>query len=119
MDKSSAFVWKTARRQVDDLPDCPADLTEPEYANLVFYARCHGCGKYARTILWEMRRRYCPDCRTERLCPLLSVPWAIQKILPQERITIGHNTRIWVDKEQMESLMHEYNHSSMGVRVHF
>ncbi|KAI9462990.1 hypothetical protein HD554DRAFT_2288156 [Boletus coccyginus] len=112
MDKSSTFVWKTARRQVDDLPDCPADLTEPEYANLVFYARCHGCGKYARTILWEMRRRYCPDCRTERLCPLLSVPWAIQKILPQELITIGRDTRIWVDKEQMESLMHEYNHSS-------
>ena len=41
MDKSSAFVWKTARRQAKGLPDCPLDLTEPEYANLVFYARCH------------------------------------------------------------------------------
>lgn len=41
MDKSSAFVWRRARRQVRGLPDCPADLTEPEYANLVFYARCH------------------------------------------------------------------------------
>ena len=41
MDKSSAFVWKTARQQVKGLPACPADLTEPEYANLVFYARCH------------------------------------------------------------------------------
>lgn len=41
MDKSSMFVWKTARRQVIGLPDCPADLTEPEYANLVFCARCH------------------------------------------------------------------------------
>lgn len=41
MDKSSTFVWKTARSQVKSLPDCPADLTEPEYANLVFYARCH------------------------------------------------------------------------------
>ena len=43
MDKSSAFIWKTARRHVEPagLPDCPADLTEPEYANLAFYARCH------------------------------------------------------------------------------
>jgi hypothetical protein len=41
MDKSSAFVWKSARRQVNGLPDCPVDLTEPEYANLLFYARCH------------------------------------------------------------------------------
>ena len=41
MDKSSGFVWKTARRQAKGLPDCPLDLTEPEYANLVFYARCH------------------------------------------------------------------------------
>ena len=41
MDKSSAFVLKAARRKVKDLPACPADLTKPEYANLVFYARCH------------------------------------------------------------------------------
>ena len=41
MDKCSTFVWRAARRQVKGLPDCPADLTEPEYANLLFYARCH------------------------------------------------------------------------------
>lgn len=41
MDKSSTFVWKSAFRQVKGLPACPTDLTEPEYANLVFYARCH------------------------------------------------------------------------------
>jgi len=41
MDKASTFVWRTARRQVEELPDCPADMTEPEYANLLFYARCH------------------------------------------------------------------------------
>ena len=41
MDKYSAFVWKAARQQVAGLPACPADLTEQEYANLVFYARCH------------------------------------------------------------------------------
>lgn len=82
MDKSSAFVWKAARSQVNGLPDCPADLAEPEYANLVYHARCHvcihpvdnsprsdvtqGCGRYTKTILWEVRRRYCTDCKIER-----------------------------------------------------
>jgi hypothetical protein len=66
MDKSSAFVWKTARCQVNGLPDCPVDLTEPEYANLLFYARCHVCGKYTPTVLWRIRRRYCLDCRIGR-----------------------------------------------------
>ncbi|KAF8133333.1 hypothetical protein EV363DRAFT_1325967 [Boletus edulis] len=41
MAKSSAFVWKATRRQIDGLPDCPADLTEQEYANLMF---CLGYG---------------------------------------------------------------------------
>jgi hypothetical protein len=43
MTKSSAFVWKAALRQVNGLPDCPDDLSEPGYTNLVFYARCHVC----------------------------------------------------------------------------
>ena len=66
MDKTSAFVWKTARRQVRDLPPCPADLTEPEYANLVFYARCHvrthsldGLNSLrCRTGLWKIHTNY-------------------------------------------------------------
>ena len=51
MDKYSAFVWKAARSQVAGLPDCPADLTEPEYANLVFYARCHVCSNPANDLI--------------------------------------------------------------------
>ncbi|KAG2141345.1 hypothetical protein DEU56DRAFT_734280 [Suillus clintonianus] len=41
LQKSSASAWKTARLQVDDLPDCPPDLSEPQYANLAFYPHCH------------------------------------------------------------------------------
>lgn len=41
MHKSSLFLWKTALDQIKGLPGCPADLDEPEYTNLVFYARCH------------------------------------------------------------------------------
>ncbi|KAG2042400.1 hypothetical protein BDR03DRAFT_1088221 [Suillus americanus] len=41
LQRSSASAWKTARLQVDDLPDCPQDMSEPQYANLVFYPHCH------------------------------------------------------------------------------
>ena len=71
MDKSSAFVWKTARRQVNGLPDCPVDLTEPEYANLVFYARCHvrtdpaddfNCPEIWKRTVENMRRLFSGEC---------------------------------------------------------
>ena len=70
MDKSSAFVWKTARRQVNGLPDCPIDLTEPEYANLVFYARCHvrmladgfNCSEMWHRTVENIRRLFSGEC---------------------------------------------------------
>ncbi|KAF8547777.1 hypothetical protein OG21DRAFT_848516 [Imleria badia] len=113
MDKSSALAWKTARCQVQyDLPDCPADLTEPEYANLVFYARCHGCGKYVKKILWAIRRRYCPECRDGRLRRLSSCPDIIRNnlVLPAE--TLKADGAQWVDNEQVNSFMRDYNRSS-------
>jgi len=67
MDKASAFVWKTARRQVEGLPDCPADMTEPEYANLLFYARCHvrtdssthlDCSEITNRAVGNMQKRF-------------------------------------------------------------
>jgi hypothetical protein len=41
LQRSSAAAWKAARLQVDGLPDCPPDLSEPQYANLAFYPHCH------------------------------------------------------------------------------
>ncbi|KAF8141420.1 hypothetical protein EV363DRAFT_1204107 [Boletus edulis] len=119
MDKSSEFVWKTARRQVRGLPDCPADLTEPEYANLVFHARCHGCGKYAKKILWEMRRRYCPECRQTRLCSYSSCNETIQLnyVIATENLIINGEKGKWVDREQMHSFLQEYDRSSDKVQL--
>lgn len=41
MHRSAISVWKEARKNVPGLPDCPFDLTEPEWANLAFDQRCH------------------------------------------------------------------------------
>lgn len=41
MRRSSIQAWKAARTNVDDLPPCPSDLSEPVYANLMFSEHCH------------------------------------------------------------------------------
>ena len=40
MSRSSAPFWKAARQQLE-LPECPPHLSEPAYANLVFFFHCH------------------------------------------------------------------------------
>lgn len=41
MNENSAPFWRAARQQVEGLPDCPTFLSEPAYANLVFFNACH------------------------------------------------------------------------------
>lgn len=79
LQRSSASAWKTARLQVDDLPDCPQDMSEPQYANLVFYPHCHDCDRVVRSVLWPLRARYCPRCIDENTLdqwsPRSRIPW--------------------------------------------
>ncbi|OJA09757.1 hypothetical protein AZE42_01477 [Rhizopogon vesiculosus] len=64
LHSSSARAWKDARLQVEGLPDCPLDMSEPQYANLAFYPHCHDCDRVVRTVSWALRARYCPKCLT-------------------------------------------------------
>lgn len=41
MSRTSAYLWKAARANVEGLPECPSYLSEPQYANLVFSPHCH------------------------------------------------------------------------------
>lgn len=41
MSRRAASIWKQARIQIKDMPDCPSDMIEPAYARLAFYTRCH------------------------------------------------------------------------------
>ncbi|EPT04640.1 hypothetical protein FOMPIDRAFT_1045913 [Fomitopsis schrenkii] len=63
MSRRSASTWKAARANVGDLPDCPPHLSEPQYANLLFFPYCNSCLKpNVRHVLWEFSARYCPPC---------------------------------------------------------
>lgn len=41
LNKNAGGIWRSARRNVDDLPDCPSFLSEPAYAHLMFSPYCH------------------------------------------------------------------------------
>jgi len=51
MSRHSRLIWRTARTYYPGLPGCPADLSEPEYARLVFERDCHVC-------MFPLVRRY-------------------------------------------------------------
>ena len=41
MARSASTIWRRARENVPGLPDCPKDMSEPAYANLLFDPHCH------------------------------------------------------------------------------
>ena len=42
MSKRSLPIWRTAREALG-MPECPPDLSEPQYADLVFFKGCYVC----------------------------------------------------------------------------
>ncbi|KAH8833297.1 hypothetical protein DL96DRAFT_1811799 [Flagelloscypha sp. PMI_526] len=63
----AAGAWKCARANYfPALPHCPDDMSEPEYANLLFDTHCHVCMKSrSHEIIWAARIRCCRECLGE------------------------------------------------------
>ncbi|KAJ7575586.1 hypothetical protein C8J56DRAFT_974910 [Mycena floridula] len=61
LTKRALSVWRDARGNAE-LPDPPAGLSEPLYANLVFGGRCHHCFSLSPQIFWCCRFRCCNKC---------------------------------------------------------
>ncbi|KAE9410789.1 hypothetical protein BT96DRAFT_969103 [Gymnopus androsaceus JB14] len=61
MSKSSASIWRATRANMPTLPPLPDDLSEPQYAHLLFSEYCHICLNKRRTLstLWSLRVRAC------------------------------------------------------------
>ncbi|KII84026.1 hypothetical protein PLICRDRAFT_180042 [Plicaturopsis crispa FD-325 SS-3] len=68
--RTAISVWRAAFSNFPGIPDCPPDLNEPQYANLVFSEHCHSCLKPDATVYWIARVRYCWRCAEERAVPL-------------------------------------------------
>ncbi|KII84240.1 hypothetical protein PLICRDRAFT_95574 [Plicaturopsis crispa FD-325 SS-3] len=64
--RTAISIWKAAFSNCPDIPECPDDLNEPQYANLMFLKHCHGCLKPNAKAYWRIRARYCSRCAGER-----------------------------------------------------
>ncbi|KAF9071230.1 hypothetical protein BDP27DRAFT_536209 [Rhodocollybia butyracea] len=70
MSKTSESIWCTARGNVKDLPPCPKDLNEPQYALLLFEAYCHLCNRRCDNVFWNFRTRSCKKLFKFRFIPV-------------------------------------------------
>ncbi|KAF9068968.1 hypothetical protein BDP27DRAFT_1326210 [Rhodocollybia butyracea] len=101
MSKTSEFVWRTARKNVDRLPDLPNDLNEPQYAHLLFESYCYICQHkgHCDNVLWTLRARVCQQCTA--LLPVYDVDYLSKQpeayrhlaILPWERTRVRNSLK--------------------------
>ncbi|KAJ6588719.1 hypothetical protein B0H19DRAFT_1100844 [Mycena capillaripes] len=63
LSSAAKGVWKTARENSDG-PDCPSDLSEQQWAHLLYAeARCQLCGaRNVHRVDFGLRRRACTGC---------------------------------------------------------
>ncbi|KAE9393657.1 hypothetical protein BT96DRAFT_887142 [Gymnopus androsaceus JB14] len=66
--KSTESIWRTARSNVEGLPPLPDDMSEPQYAHLLFFdTYCHNClsKRKCEKVLWVFRTRCCKTCASQ------------------------------------------------------
>ncbi|KAH9483703.1 hypothetical protein JR316_0003176 [Psilocybe cubensis] len=74
MSRKSWPIWKAARSNIiPKLPECPDDLSEPQYASLAFEKHCHFCLRNLKGIktVWAARFRICTRCMDGRFLPIV------------------------------------------------
>lgn len=56
-------IWKSSReRNWTRIPDRPTDLSELQWARLIFCLQCTICGNEAHEVEWTVRMRVCDQC---------------------------------------------------------
>jgi len=88
MDSSTRCLWTRFIVEAR-LPECPPDMTEPEYVRLAFVPNCHFCDVGdVDTVAWHCRVRVCRRCVDKhfynesqisyltRNPPYDAIPWA-------------------------------------------
>ncbi|KAI0822848.1 hypothetical protein BC628DRAFT_1326507 [Trametes gibbosa] len=118
MQHSAISIWRHAREGIVDLPECPPDLTEPAYANLLFDHHCHFCVKArVMTTLWTCRSRACKLCLKEHFVQLFDVLVSARQYMParpdhQQPLKTSsmvpmeyHNNKLLIPKKEADELI--------------
>lgn len=61
----STTIWKRSQKNTEaDTPDCPSDMNEMQWANLLYGCECQVCGvKPLLKVEFGLRRRICAKCK--------------------------------------------------------
>ncbi|KLO05498.1 hypothetical protein SCHPADRAFT_862357 [Schizopora paradoxa] len=90
MSKSSKRVWQAARTVQGTIPPCPSDLSEPQYADLLFGKGCSFCHEpRTRRVDVTLRSRACKKCSSEFIGDLDDLYWQNQNSLSIANIDLS------------------------------
>ncbi|KDR81923.1 hypothetical protein GALMADRAFT_276573 [Galerina marginata CBS 339.88] len=87
MSRSSVSIWKQARSNIpESLPECPDDLSEPQYADLAFGKCCHFCRRNLGGLhtVWSARIKACTKCLDEQFSDKCTPRWPTYRGYPSE-----------------------------------
>ncbi|CAE6471514.1 unnamed protein product [Rhizoctonia solani] len=99
MSRTSEHLWKRALANNPDIPDCPPELSIPQYVSLLFSKTCSSCGtKVLRRMDPYLYVRLCTSCRDAQiievsllndLIPILPV----SDVIKEPRLGYGYTSR--------------------------
>ncbi|KAI1795649.1 hypothetical protein LXA43DRAFT_730878 [Ganoderma leucocontextum] len=110
MRRDSAIFWRQVRRQFEGLPDPPSYLSEPAYANLLFFPHCHNCLKpNIPNMVCMFSARFCRACLRSlftlstaeadnlmwRMTNVEGKPFQMADLVYSEKIIRKHKERIF------------------------
>ncbi|KAK0226486.1 hypothetical protein IW262DRAFT_1431493 [Armillaria fumosa] len=89
LQRSSTFVWKRARQNIEGLPPLPEDLSELKFAHLAFDKYCDVSYFISytylfalHTIQWEPRTKFCRKCLTKSTLYTGGAPEHVASFVP-------------------------------------
>ncbi|KAF7971573.1 hypothetical protein HWV62_20822 [Athelia sp. TMB] len=99
--KGSRHIWAEAKRNLaTEMPECPADLSEPQYISLMFEHNCQACGKNrAPKTDYALRVRFCGHCFDENVLKgtkilknLPNVSDTVFQLVPRSRLKLSNRS---------------------------
>ncbi|KAL0947640.1 hypothetical protein HGRIS_013728 [Hohenbuehelia grisea] len=116
MRRSATTIWRSACASIDDLPDCPSDMSIPAFVNLLFDTHCYDCGHgRASQVIWAYRKRFCKVCFSNSVLPVDRWrPWDYQDLSHHplfsmfNQVTPVLRAKIGRDRRQMGYCLLEY-----------
>lgn len=114
MCKNARSVWRSSFANAQDVPPVPDDLTEPQYARLLFDKSCMFClTPNTSTVAWAARIRSCkrclpPFCAEEDMfgiVELLRYDVALTQLVPSSRMKDRHGEGRFYPCEEISAVL--------------